>query len=165
MSLNYVSKLVAIASVCFLPEFSVAEVISSEPAARDSRTVGASGTMIDEITVVASRLPVQSYASGRAVTVLDREQISKLGYRYAVDLLQFVPGVSVNRAGGYGGVAQVRIRGAEANHSVVLIDGIDVSAAVTGEFDFSSLLSADIERIEVLEARKAAFSAPTLWAV
>lgn len=75
MSLNYVSKLVAIASVCFLPEFSVAEVISSEPAARDSRTVGASGTMIDEITVVASRLPVQSYASGRAVTVLDREQI------------------------------------------------------------------------------------------
>ena len=150
MSLNYVSKLVAIASVCFLPEFSVAEVISSEPAARDSRTLGASGTMIDEITVVASRLPVQSYASGRAVTVLDREQISELGYRYAVDLLQFVPGVSVNRAGGYGGVAQVRIRGAEANHSVVLIDGIDVSAAVTGEFDFSSLLSADIERIEVL---------------
>ena len=47
-------------------------------------------------------------------------------------------------------MTQLRLRGAEANHVVVLIDGIEVSAAGSGEFDFSSLLSADIERIEVL---------------
>jgi vitamin B12 transporter len=104
----------------------------------------------DEILVVGSRMPTEAYKVGRAVTVLSEVDIQNLGYKYAADLLRFVPGVAVSRSGGYGGVTQIRIRGSEANHSVVLIDGVDVSAAGTGEFDMSSLLAADIERIEVL---------------
>lgn len=105
---------------------------------------------LEEMVVVGSRLPTQDYKIGRAITVLNEAQIKDLGVTSAVDLFRFVPGVAVSRAGGYGGLAQLRIRGAEANHLLVLIDGIDVSAAGSGEFDFSSLLAADIERIEVL---------------
>lgn len=105
---------------------------------------------LEEMLVVASRLPTQTYKIGRSISVLDKVQIDDLGHEYAADLFRFVPGVAVNRSGGYGGQAQLRIRGAEANHAVVLIDGVDVSAAGTGEFDMSALLSADIERIEVL---------------
>jgi len=104
----------------------------------------------EELVVVASRLPAPAREIGRSLTVLDAVQISDLGHEYAADLFRYVPGVAVNRAGGYGGIAQLRIRGAEANHSVVLIDGVDVTAAGSGEFDFSSLLAADIEKIEVL---------------
>ncbi len=110
----------------------------------------ASERIEEELLVVGSRLPTESFTVGRAVSVLDKSDIQNLGYEYAADLLRFVPGVAVSRSGGYGGLTQVRIRGAESNHSVILIDGIDVSAAGSGEFDMSSLLSADIERIEVL---------------
>jgi len=104
----------------------------------------------EELVVVASRLPTENYKVGRSISVMEQEQINQLGYEYGADLFRFVPGVAVNRSGGYGGQAQLRIRGSEANHAVILIDGIDVSAAGSGEFDMSSLLSADIERIEVL---------------
>ena len=105
---------------------------------------------IEELIVSASRIPTQAHEVGRVVTVMDDVEINNLGYEYAADLFRFIPGVAVNRTGGYGGQTQLRIRGAEANHSVVLIDGVDVSSAGSGEFDISSLLSADIERIEVL---------------
>lgn len=105
---------------------------------------------LEEIVVVASRQPTQTHKTGRAVTLLDETQIDNLGYEYAADLFRFVPGVAVNRTGGYGGNTQLRIRGAENNHSVILIDGIDLSSAGSGEFDLSSLLSAEVERIEVL---------------
>lgn len=105
---------------------------------------------LEEMVVVGSRLPTEEYKVGRAVTILDDGQIADLGYSSGADLFRFVPGVAVSRTGGFGGLTQLRLRGAEANHVVVLVDGIDVSAAGSGEFDFSSLLSADIERIEVL---------------
>ena len=107
-------------------------------------------TKLEEMIVVGSRLPTEDFKVGRSVTVLDEATIQELGHHYAADLFRFIPGVAVNRLGGYGGLTQLRLRGGEGNHVLVLIDGIDVSAAGTGEFDFSSLLAADIERIEVL---------------
>ena len=107
-------------------------------------------TNVEEIVVVASRTPTEPHKVGRSLTVLNEQKIEDLGYNYGADLFRFVPGVAISRIGGYGGQTQLRLRGAEANHVLVLIDGIDVSAAGSGEFDFSSLLSADIERIEVL---------------
>ena len=105
---------------------------------------------VEEMVVVASRLPAADYSVGRSLTVLNRDQIQDIGYGNAADLFRLVPGIAVNRQGGFGGLTQLRLRGAEANHILVLMDGIDASAAGTGEFDFSSLLSEDIERIEVL---------------
>ncbi|MEM7100492.1 MAG: TonB-dependent receptor [Pseudomonadota bacterium] len=105
---------------------------------------------IEDMVVVGSRVPTADYKVGRVVTVLDEQQIQDIGYSSGADLFRFVPGVAVSRTGGYGGLTQLRLRGSEANHVLVLIDGIDVTAAGSGEFDFSSLLSSDIERIEVL---------------
>ena len=44
----------------------------------------------------------------------------------------------------------MRIRGAEANHTLVLLDGIEANDPTTGSFDFSNLSAEDIERIEVI---------------
>lgn len=56
----------------------------------------------------------------------------------------------MNRTGPYGGTTQVRTRGAEGNHTIVLFNGVDVSDAGQGETDLSTLLSVNIDRIEVL---------------
>ena len=47
-------------------------------------------------------------------------------------------------------LTQVRIRGAEGNHTLVLIDGVEANNPTDGEFDFSNLSAEDIERIEVI---------------
>ncbi|MEO0567785.1 MAG: TonB-dependent receptor [Pseudomonadota bacterium] len=94
--------------------------------------------------------PVETTAFGRAGTIITAEDIERSDSEYVADILRTVPGVSVSRTGAVGGFTQVRIRGNEGNATKVFIDGIDVSTPSQGEFDFGSLLTADIERIEVL---------------
>jgi vitamin B12 transporter len=87
---------------------------------------------------------------GSSVTVVTAQDIKNQQLRNGADALRSLPGVSVSRSGTSAGLTQVRIRGAEGNHTLVLIDGIVANAATTGEFDFSDLSADDIERIEVI---------------
>lgn len=112
---------------------------------------------VPEVVVSASRVPLPSSAVGSAVTVITGEELENKQSRFVADVLREVPGVAVSRTGGFGGVTQVRIRGAEANHTLVLIDGMEVGNPFNGsEFDFSQLLTNDIERIEVLRGSQSA---------
>jgi vitamin B12 transporter len=87
---------------------------------------------------------------GSAVTVVTGAELEAQQIRHAADALRSLPGVSVSRTGSSSGLTQIRIRGAEGNHTLVLIDGIDAGDTALGEFDFSSLLTEDIERIEIV---------------
>ncbi|MEM9183857.1 MAG: TonB-dependent receptor [Pseudomonadota bacterium] len=116
----------------------------------DKDSLQSDSSSVEEITVIGSRLPTQNYKLGNVVTSLDQQEIQSTGLQYGADVLRFVPGLAVNRTGGFGSLTQVRMRGAEGNHVLVLIDGVDVSAAGSGEFDFSSLLSGDLQRVQVL---------------
>lgn len=87
---------------------------------------------------------------GSAVTVVTGEQLRAQQVRNAADALRSLPGVAVSRSGGAGSLTQVRIRGAEAPHTLVLIDGIEANTTADGEFDFSNLSAEDLERIEVI---------------
>src|SRR5690606_8993483 len=73
------------------------------------------------------------------------------------ELLREVPGLAVSRSGQVGNVTQVRIRGAEGNHTLVLIDGIEANDPGFGsEFNFADLLTYDIGRMEVLRGPQSA---------
>ena len=110
-----------------------------------------------EIIVSASRIPLPAQEVGSAVTVITAEDIERKQVRIVSDLLREVPGVAVNRSGAVGGFTQVRIRGAEANQTLVIIDGMEVNDPSGGsEFDFGNLLAADIERIEILRGPQSA---------
>lgn len=106
---------------------------------------------LDEVVVTATRLPA-IVADTPGARVIDREAIDRRGAVFAADILSDVPGLSVVRSGAFGGVAQVRMRGASPGKTLVLIDGVPVNdpAEVNGAFDFSGLELSDIERIEVL---------------
>lgn len=87
---------------------------------------------------------------GSAVTVITGEELQRRQIRNAADALRSMPGVYVTRAAGFGGETQVRLRGSEANHTLVLIDGMVANQPGTGEFDFALLSTDQIERIEVI---------------
>lgn len=104
----------------------------------------------DIVVVTGTTTPVEYEKVGYSLTIVSEELIEDQGYSYVPDVLRQIPGVAVNRGGAFGALTQVRIRGAEANHTLALLDGIDISSSDQGETDFSTLLSGDIERIEVL---------------
>jgi vitamin B12 transporter len=110
----------------------------------------AQGGPLPEITVSASQAPTEIGKVGAAVTVATGAEMRAKGITTVADALRFVPGVQVTGSGGPGTVTQVRIRGDEANHLMVVIDGIEVNSLGDGGFDFADLPVDDIERMEVL---------------
>lgn len=109
------------------------------------------------IVVVAAREPVRSDLSGTSISVIDRDTIEALNPSQAADLLRLSPGVSVAQSGPIGAQTQVRLRGAESNHTLVFVDGIEVNdPAASGDFRFETLLADGIERIEVLRGPQSA---------
>lgn len=111
----------------------------------------------EEIVVVANKVPRPAREVGSAVTVLTEQDIDIREVDLGAELLREVPGVAVNRAGQVGNVTQARIRGAEGNHTLVLVDGIEANDPAFGsEFDFANLLTHDIGRVEVLRGPQSA---------
>src|SRR5262245_56916846 len=82
---------------------------------------------LEEISVSANLTPTPSKEVGSAVTIITREELERKQVRFVSEALSSVPGVAVNRNGGFGALTQVRIRGSEANQTLVLIDGIEVN--------------------------------------
>ena len=107
----------------------------------------------DEVIILsAARVAIPEKEVGGSVTIISRDEIENSNAVTLVDLLRIVPGVVVSQSGPYGALTQVRIRGAEANHILVLIDGVEANDPATGsEFNFANILLPDsIERIEVM---------------
>ncbi|MEX1107635.1 MAG: TonB-dependent receptor [Dongiaceae bacterium] len=106
---------------------------------------------LPETYVTASQVPVPAEAVGSAASVVTDTQIEQSQELHAGEVLRRVPGVSVNRTSTVGNLIQVRIRGAEGNQTMVIIDGIKVNdVAIGDEFNFAHLLTYDIGEIEVL---------------
>jgi vitamin B12 transporter len=112
---------------------------------------------VDALVVTASRAgPVPADRVGGAVTVVEALRMQDRQVRLVADVLRDVPGVSVSRSGPGGSQVQVRLRGAEANQSLVMIDGIEASDPAQGEFDFATLIADDVARVEVLRGHQSA---------
>src|SRR5690606_16950773 len=110
----------------------------------------------EDIVVSASRSGegIPANQLGASVTVLDAEALDQRQTRIVSDILRDVPGVAVSRTGGVGGMTQIRLRGSEGNHVLVLIDGIEVASPYQGEYDFGSLIADPSARIEVLRGQQ-----------
>jgi vitamin B12 transporter len=108
-------------------------------------------TEVAEVVVTATRLPALQLETPGA-RVVDRREIERRGAVLATDLFAAIPGLTVTRAGPFGGLAQVRMRGAAPGKTLVLIDGAPVNdpAEVNGAYDFGGLDLAGVARVETL---------------
>lgn len=127
-----------------------------------SAIVGALGSPVfaqDDIdlgTIIVSGglTPVEAAQYGRAASVVTAQEIEERGLATIQDALRALPGVSVSGAGS--SFTQVRIRGSEASHTLILIDGVE-AAGGDGGFNLSGLETANIERIEVLRGPQSVY--------
>ena len=112
----------------------------------------AAANAVSEVVVVANRTPAPIDTVGQSVTVLTLPQIRADQEVLISDILQRTPGVQVSRNGGAGQATALRIRGAETDQTVVLIDGVKLNdpASTGGGYNFADLAVSDAARIEVL---------------
>jgi len=85
-----------------------------------------------------------------SVSVIEREQIERAGQSSIIDLLATQSGVQISTNGGPGSSSSVFIRGASSKHALLLIDGVRVGSATSGQPMLEAIPLGMIERIEIL---------------
>ncbi|MEQ1808646.1 MAG: TonB-dependent receptor [Terricaulis sp.] len=110
----------------------------------------ASGQESNEpIIVTGSRISAETAASE---TAIDAADIERLHPTNVGDLIGLTPSVTTFHPGG-SGASELFLRGAESNFTVVTIDGVrmnDPSHVRGGGYDFSTIDTTQIERIEIM---------------
>jgi len=107
----------------------------------------------DEVIVTATRLATPAERIGSSVTVITSDDIERGQYSSVSDALQRVPSLGVvHSGGGIGKLTNVFSRGTETNHTLVLLDGIELNdpSNTDGLIDLSHIYIKDVERIEVV---------------
>jgi vitamin B12 transporter len=82
--------------------------------------------------------------------VISGEELERKKIKTVIDALRLADGVFATSSGGPGTEATVKMRGAFARHTLVLIDGVIVNSPTTGAYDFANLTAENIDRIEIL---------------
>ncbi len=109
------------------------------------------------IVVTASRAPEAKDETPASITLIDAARIERLGAPLVVDLLRLSPSLAVSVSGPAGSLADVRIRGAEANHSLLFVEGIRANDPAAGNAPRFELLNADLaSRIEIVRGPQSA---------
>jgi vitamin B12 transporter len=112
---------------------------------------------LDDVLVTATLMPVSREDVASSVTVITREQIEQRQVKYLSELLRDVPGFAVSQSGGPGSLTQIRVRGAESNQLLVLMDGVRANDPASGdEFQFEFATTSNIERIEIIRGPQSA---------
>ncbi|WP_340645490.1 TonB-dependent receptor [Phenylobacterium sp.] len=115
---------------------------------------------VSELIVTAARGPQDAAKVGQSVTVLNQAAIAASQQVLVSDLISRTVGVAYSRNGGPGGITTIRIRGAEGDQTVAVVDGVKINdpSAPGGGYNFAGLLTGDVARIEILRGAQS-----TLW--
>jgi vitamin B12 transporter len=110
-----------------------------------------------EIVITAERAPEEAAETPASVTIIDSESIERLGEPLVPSLLRLTPSVAVAISGPAGSLTEVRIRGAENNHTLLFIDGIRANDPATGNQPRFEVLNSDVtSRVEVVRGPQSA---------
>jgi vitamin B12 transporter len=111
----------------------------------------------NQIVITASRAPESEAQTPASVTIIDQQRIERLDEPLLSALLRLTPSAAVATSGPAGSLTEVRIRGAEANHTLLFVDGIKIDDPASGDTPRFEILNADLaSRIEVVRGPQSA---------
>jgi len=106
--------------------------------------------VLDDVIVTATRTPITVQQATSDITVISQEQIRNAGQSTLVELLQAQTGLELSQNGGAGTSSSIYIRGANAAHTLVLIDGIRAGSVTLGTTPLETVALDQIDHIEIL---------------
>jgi iron complex outermembrane receptor protein/vitamin B12 transporter len=107
------------------------------------------GPLRQEVVVTAAATGQLESRTGAQVTIIDGPTLEAINRLDLLEALRLVPGSQVVQQGQRGSVTSFFLRGGNSNFTKVLVDGVP-SNDIGGAFDFSQLVTAGVDRIEVL---------------
>ena len=111
----------------------------------------------ETIVVTASREGEEKGRSPASISLIPAQRLERLGQPLLAEVVALTPSAQLSAAGPAGSQAQLRIRGAEANHTLLFIDGIRANDPAAGNEPRFELLSAELgDRIEVVRGPQSA---------
>ena len=111
----------------------------------------------NQIVITASRAPEREAKTPASVTIIDQQWIERLDEPVLSALLRLTPSAAVATSGPAGSLTEIRIRGAEANHTLLFVDGIKIDDPASGDTPRYEILNADLaSRIEVVRGPQSA---------
>ncbi|MFT5277032.1 MAG: vitamin B12 transporter [Glaciecola sp.] len=112
---------------------------------------------IETISIIGSRAPVEKSTLASSVSFINADTIAASGATTVPDLLRTFASVNLSQSGPVGTLTEVRFRGSESNHILVLVDGVEINdIAQGGLVDFAHILVSDVESIELLRGPQSA---------
>ena len=105
---------------------------------------------LDPMIVTATRTVQTVEETLSSVSVITRDDIDRQQPESLSDLLQRTQGVEITRNGSRGANASLFLRGTQADHTVVMVDGIRVNTSTSGQASIEAIPLNNIERIEVV---------------
>lgn len=105
-----------------------------------------------DIVVTATRLETPEKKVGSSLTVITGEELARSHKAYVLEALEDVLGLSTLRNGGPGATASVSIRGAGSEHTLFLLDGLELNDPInpSRSYDLAHLSLSQVERVEIL---------------
>ncbi len=107
---------------------------------------------LSEVVISATKTATPTLEVASSISVIDSAEIADRNTFNVADLLQEQYGVYMAQQGGPGTLESIFLRGGNSNHTLVLIDGVEMNMPndPSNTFDFSNLSADNIERIEIL---------------
>lgn len=114
-------------------------------------------TSPDSMVVTANRFqqPVNTVLA--PTEVITREQIDRWQAKSLSDVMRRLPGVDIAQYGGMGQTSSTFIRGTEAKHALVLVDGVPVArSGISNDPDLNQIPISLVQRIEYIRGPRSA---------
>ncbi|HEX2694303.1 MAG TPA: TonB-dependent receptor [Acidobacteriota bacterium] len=105
-----------------------------------------------DVVITATRVETPSKEVASSLTVITREELARSKRSMVLEVLGDVPGAFVVRSGGPGSAAAVMLRGANSEHTLVLLDGVELNDPMnpSRSADLAHIPLDQVERIEIL---------------
>jgi outer membrane cobalamin receptor len=136
--------------------FTTALILSQSLAAEQSATDTTKFYSLPPYTVTATRIVTPVNECPSSVEFITREQILRSNALTLADVLQNASGISIKDYGTAGGLKTLSIRGATAEHNLILINGNRINNYQNGLVDLSLIPADNIERVEVVQGGNSA---------
>jgi vitamin B12 transporter len=106
---------------------------------------------LESIVVSPDKIRESSLMTASSVSVIDDTAIVSSQKKFVKDIITKYTSVSVTQSGAFGAPAMIRIRGANPNQTLLIVDNMKVydPASVDGAFNFAQLPLDNIQQIEI----------------
>lgn len=133
-----------------LAVFSLASMLALPVLSADDEKETEEKKTLPKILITPSRFEQSIDKVGSAVTVITREELEARQEPNLLETLRNVEGLQVIQSGGPGRVTGMFLRGATPGQTLVMIDGVPVNEANSGQFDFADISTLGVESVEII---------------